>query len=39
MLAKDLKDQFVGIHIEQKVKIKIQEMIIDIFSNQILLYL
>ena len=38
-LAKNLKDQFIEINIKQKVKIKIQQMSIDIFSNQILLEL
>ena len=38
-LAKYLKDQFIGISIKQKVRIKIQKMSIDIFSNQILLEL
>ena len=32
-LAKDLKDQFIGISIKQKVRIKIQQMNLDIFSN------
>ena len=36
-LSKDLKDQFIGMNIKQKVKIKIRQMNIDIFSNQILL--
>ena len=36
-LAMDLKDQFIGMNIKQKVIIKIQQMHIDIFSNQILL--
>ena len=35
-IAKDLKDQFIGINIKQKTKIKIQLMNIDIFSIQIL---
>ena len=30
LLAKDLKDQFIGINIKQKVRIKIQQMNIDI---------
>ena len=34
---KELKDQFIGMDIKQKVRIKIQQMNIDIFSNQILL--
>ena len=36
-LVKDLKDQFIGMNIKQKVRIKIQQMNIDIFSSQILL--
>ena len=32
VLAKDLKD--IGINIKQKVRVKIQKMSIDIFSNQ-----
>ena len=36
-LAKDLKDQFIGMNIKQKVKIKIRQMSLDIFLNQILL--
>ena len=35
-LAKDLKDQCIGLNIKQKVRIKIQQTIIDIFLNQIL---
>ena len=38
-LAKDLKDQFIGMSIKQKFRIKIQQMNIDIFLNQILLKL
>ena len=38
-LVKDLKDQFIGMSIKQKVRIKIQQMNIDIFSNQTLLEL
>ena len=34
-----LKDQFNGINIKQKVRIKILQMNIDIFSNQILVEL
>ena len=34
-VAKDFKDQFIGKNIKQKVRIKIQQMNIDIFSNQI----
>ena len=36
-LTKDLKDQFVGMNIKQKVRLKLQQMSLDIFSNQILL--
>ena len=36
-LAKDLKDQFTGMNIKQKVRIKMRQMNINIFSNQILL--
>ena len=36
-LAKDLKDQFIGMNIKQKARIKIRQMSLDIFSNQILL--
>ena len=36
-LAKDLKDQFNRINIKQKVRIKIEQMNIDILFNQILL--
>ena len=32
-LAKDLKDQFIGINIKQEVRIKIQQINIDISSN------
>ena len=35
-LAKDLKDQFTGMNIKQKVWIKIQQINKYIFSNQIL---
>ena len=35
-LVKDLKDQFIGVNIKQKVRIKIQEMNIDIFWSQII---
>ena len=35
--AKDSKDQFIGMNITQKVRIKIQEMNNDLFLNQILL--
>ena len=36
-LAKDMKDQFNGINIKQKVRRKIRQMNKDIFSNQIFL--
>ena len=36
-LLKDLKDKFIGMNIKQKVRIKIRQMNLDIFSNQILL--
>ena len=36
-LAKDLKDQFIGMNIKQKVGKKIRQMNLDIFSHQILL--
>ena len=39
ILAKDLKDQFIGMNIKQKVRIKIQQINIDILSNQMLLEL
>ena len=35
-LAKDLKDQCIGMNIKQKVRIKIQQMNIYIFPNQTL---
>ena len=35
----DLKDQFFGINIKQKVRRTMRQMNIDIFSNQILLEL
>ena len=35
-LAKDLIDQFVGMNTKQKVRIKIKQMNVDIFLNQIL---
>ena len=38
-LIKDLKDQFIGINIKQKVRIRIQQRNIDIFWNQCLLEL
>ena len=36
LLAKSLKDQCTGMNIKQKVRIKIREMNIGIFSKQIL---
>ena len=36
LLAKDLRNQFIGLNIKQKVRIKIRQMNIDIFLNQIL---
>ena len=33
-LANDLKDQFIGINTQQKMRLKIQLMSTDIFSNQ-----
>ena len=36
-LAKDFKDQLIGMNVKQKVIIKIRQMNLDIFSNQILL--
>ena len=38
-LAKNLKDKFIGMNIKQKVGLKIQQLNIDIFSNQILFQL
>ena len=35
-IVKDLKDQFIGMNIRPKVRIKIRQVNIDIFSNQIL---
>ena len=37
--AKDLKDQFIGMNMKQQERIKIQQVNIDIFSNEILLEL
>ena len=37
LLSKDLKDQFIGMTIIQKVRIKIRQMNKDIFLNQDLL--
>ena len=36
-LVKNLKDQFIGMNIKQKTRIKIRQMNKYIFSNQILL--
>ena len=36
-LAKDLKDQFIGMNLRRKMRLKIRQMDIDIFSIQILL--
>ena len=36
-LVNDLKDQFVGMNIKEKERIKMQQMDIDLFSNQTLL--
>ena len=36
-LAKDLKDEFIGMNIKQKVRIKIKEVNLDISPSQILL--
>ena len=36
-LAKNLKDQFIGMNIKQKERIKIRQMSLDIFTSQILL--
>ena len=38
-LAKNLKDKFIGMNIKQKVGLKIQQLNIGIFSNQILFQL
>ena len=35
--CKDLKDQFIGMNIKQKVRIKIRQTNINIFCSQILL--
>ena len=35
-MGKDLKDHFIGMNLKQKVRIKIEQMNIDNFSNQIL---
>ena len=34
VLAKDLKEQYIGMNIKQKVIIKIQNMNVDIFLNK-----
>ena len=36
LLAKDLKDNFIGMNIKEKVRIEIWQMTIDIFLNQTL---
>ena len=38
-LVQELNDQFIGMNINQKVRIKLQQINLDIFSNQILLEL
>ena len=38
-LVQELNDQFIGMNINQKGRIKLQQINIDIFSNQILLEL
>ena len=35
-IVKDLKDQFIGMNVRPKVRIKTRKVNIDIFSNQIL---
>ena len=35
-LSKDLQDQYVGMNVKAKVRIKIQQTSIEIFSNQTL---
>ena len=37
VIAKDLKNQFIGMNIKQMVRIKIRQMSLDNLSNQILL--
>ena len=37
LLANDLKDQLIGMNIKQIMRIKIQQMNIDVLSNLILL--
>ena len=39
LLAKDLKDQFIEMNIKQKLRIKMRQINLDFFSNQILLEL
>ena len=39
LYSKGLKDQFIGMNIKQKVRMKIQQMNVYIFSNQTLLEL
>ena len=36
-LVKALKDQFIGMNLKQNVRLKLQQLSLDIFSNQILL--
>ena len=36
-LPRDLKDQFIGTNLKQKVRIKMQQINLAIFSNKILL--
>ena len=38
-LAADFKDDFIGMNLKQKVRLKIQQMNVNIFSNQTLLKL
>ena len=35
-MAKDLKDDFIGMNIKEKVRTKLRQMCLDILSNQIL---
>ena len=37
LLSKGLKDQFIGMNIKQKIRIKVRQMNLDIWSNQVLL--
>ena len=39
LVVKDLKDQFIGMNIKQKMRIKMRQTNVDIFPNQILLEL